>query len=39
MSWTVEWWLDGEAQDSLAGPDNTASTTVTVKEIQTVVGR
>ncbi|MFB6726380.1 hypothetical protein ACFCV3_39795 [Kribbella sp. NPDC056345] len=37
MNWTVQWTLGGEAQQSIQGPDNTATIPVTVKELQTVV--
>lgn len=38
VSWTVQWWLGGVPQADIQGPDNAATSVITVKEIQ-VVGR
>ena len=35
VGWTVHWWLEGAQQADIAGPTNTATTPVTVLEIQT----
>jgi hypothetical protein len=36
VGWTVRWWLGGVEQAAIAGPTNTATTPVTVLEIQTM---
>lgn len=38
VSWTVQWWLGGVPQGDIEGPDNLATSVITVNEIQ-VVGR
>lgn len=36
VNWTVQWSLDGSPQPDIEGPTNTASTQITVNEINTL---
>lgn len=37
VAWTIEWWLEGDTQEDIPGPTNTATQALTVDEIHAVV--